>query len=241
MEITYILDKRAGKIIPHNWKSLISESLISEFYCIPIREPKLLPGICSPRDRDVVSVKHRVSCGVRCTSVGPWKSEGASVISMPDRTHIRSRSPRWGVLVAREEPGSMWIRRFENPVFVSYRRLAPNTMTCQGVWWRMNTTYSSYRSTITGWNSYNHTYRKWRRPSGIYVPVRSVVCLISTLSYKCYREYSPSNYQYSFIHSPMYNSYKDTTLYIRIIATSVEKLLQLRKIHYAHKNIMKIL
>ena len=30
MEITYILDKREGKIVPHKWKSLISESLISE-------------------------------------------------------------------------------------------------------------------------------------------------------------------------------------------------------------------
>ena len=30
-----------------------------------------LPGIGLPGDRDVVPVKHRGSCGVRCTSVGP--------------------------------------------------------------------------------------------------------------------------------------------------------------------------
>ena len=30
-----------------------------------------LPGIGLSGDRDVVSVKHRGSCGVRCTSVGP--------------------------------------------------------------------------------------------------------------------------------------------------------------------------
>ena len=30
-----------------------------------------LPGIGLPGDRDVVSVKHRGSCGARCTSVGP--------------------------------------------------------------------------------------------------------------------------------------------------------------------------
>ena len=30
-----------------------------------------LPGIGLPGDRDVAPVKHRGSCGVRCTAVGP--------------------------------------------------------------------------------------------------------------------------------------------------------------------------
>ena len=54
-----------------------------------------VPGIGLSRDRDKAPVKHRGSCGVRNTFVGPWKSEWEGIIFVAGRTDIRNRSPRW--------------------------------------------------------------------------------------------------------------------------------------------------